>query len=112
MPDLPDGRNWRELAACKDKPTDLFFPEIGQGTSSARKAKAICATCIVRTDCLEYALSVEPVMKYGIWGGQSERGLRNIRLERLRIRRELEAKHGPAVDGVCLRRTQTAHTDW
>ena len=33
-------------------------------------AKAVCAACPVRTQCLEHALAVrEP---YGVWGGLSE----------------------------------------
>jgi WhiB family transcriptional regulator, redox-sensing transcriptional regulator len=35
-----------------------------------RAAKAICRTCGVREDCLEYALRIrEP---HGIWGGMNE----------------------------------------
>ena len=35
-----------------------------------RRAKAICADCSVRRECLDYALSIrEP---HGIWGGLNE----------------------------------------
>lgn len=35
-----------------------------------RRAKAICAECPVRRECLDYALSIrEP---HGIWGGLNE----------------------------------------
>ena len=35
-----------------------------------KRAKAICATCIVRRECLEYAIRIrEP---HGIWGGLNE----------------------------------------
>jgi len=35
-----------------------------------QRAKAICASCSVRKDCLEYALRIrEP---HGIWGGLNE----------------------------------------
>jgi WhiB family redox-sensing transcriptional regulator len=35
-----------------------------------REAKAICRSCCVREDCLEYALRIrEP---HGIWGGLNE----------------------------------------
>ena len=34
------------------------------------RAKEICATCVVRRDCLEYAIRIrEP---HGIWGGMNE----------------------------------------
>ena len=63
---------WRDLAACKDKDTDLFFPEdasknpIGV-TIRVRAAKAICATCPVQDACYSYALDNN--IYYGIWGG-------------------------------------------
>lgn len=65
---------WRDLAACKDMPPDVFFPEKGQ---PAARAKAVCARCPVRSECLEYALNHE--MKHGVWGGYSERELRVMR---------------------------------
>lgn len=35
-----------------------------------RQAKAICATCLVRSACLDYAVTIgEP---HGIWGGLNE----------------------------------------
>jgi len=34
------------------------------------RAKAICSTCVVQNDCLEYAIRIrEP---HGIWGGMNE----------------------------------------
>lgn len=35
-----------------------------------RRAKAICAECVVRPECLDYAVTIgEP---HGIWGGLNE----------------------------------------
>jgi WhiB family redox-sensing transcriptional regulator len=43
-------------------------------------AKAICVACIVREDCLSYALSIrEP---HGIWGGMNENERRLLLAER------------------------------
>src|ERR1700739_605766 len=53
---------------------DLFFPERG---ASTREAKEVCRGCVVREDCLEYALANGE--KFGIWGGLSERERRKIR---------------------------------
>jgi WhiB family redox-sensing transcriptional regulator len=68
---------------------DLFFPERGQ---SCTEAKAICAGCPVRTECLDFAIvSCE---QFGIWGGTSERERRRIRRQRnraARAAREAEA---------------------
>jgi WhiB family redox-sensing transcriptional regulator len=68
--------NWQDLAECKTVDTSLFFPERG---ASTKEAKAICSDCIVREDCLEYALAHE---KHGIWGGMSERERRRVRKAR------------------------------
>jgi WhiB family transcriptional regulator, redox-sensing transcriptional regulator len=66
---------WRERAACLPYPAVLFFGLDDSENPAERhgreeKAKAICAECEVREECLAYALSTrEP---YGIWGGLTE----------------------------------------
>lgn len=62
---------WRTRAACRGVPQDVFFPENPKQMSEAR---AICAACPVRTDCLRYALSL-PVTddRTGIFAGTSAR---------------------------------------
>ena len=78
---------WQDQAACLGMDPDLFFPERG---ASTREAKGICRACIVREDCLEYALANGE--KFGIWGGMSERERRRIRRMRaLQARRRLSA---------------------
>ncbi|MCC7078652.1 MAG: WhiB family transcriptional regulator [Acidimicrobiia bacterium] len=79
---------WRRLARCRDRDPDVFFP--GRGMSTA-PAKAICASCPVRAECLEYAL--ENREKYGIWGGKSERERRQLR--RLRTQRQRRPSSRP-----------------
>ena len=59
---------WMQHAACLDVDPELFYPEKG-GRSSTRAAKRICSHCLVKADCLQYAVSHhEP---FGIWGGQT-----------------------------------------
>jgi WhiB family redox-sensing transcriptional regulator len=70
------GFGWREDAACKGMDVDMFYPERGK---NGREAIAVCAGCIVVKDCLHYALSNG--IKYGIWGGKSERQRRVMRRE-------------------------------
>ena len=78
-----EGRHgWQEEANCSGVDPDLFFPERG---ASTREAKAVCANCKVRPDCLEYALSNGE--KFGIWGGLSERERRRLRRQRAIARR-------------------------
>jgi WhiB family redox-sensing transcriptional regulator len=69
------GETWQDRAACKGPQATVFFPP----THSERKeekvarearAKAICHTCLVRAECLDYAIEIrEP---HGIWGGLNE----------------------------------------
>ena len=69
--------SWRKDAACRDTDPDLFFPERG---ASTREAKEVCRGCVVRENCLEYALANGE--KFGIWGGLSERERRRLRRQR------------------------------
>ncbi len=68
---------WQRLANCLGVDPDLFFPERG---ASTREAKEVCRACVVRVDCLEYAITNGE--KFGIWGGLSERERRRIRRAR------------------------------
>lgn len=79
--DEPDNEAWQSQANCLGVDPDLFFPERGASTA---EAKAVCAGCVVREQCLEYALANGE--KFGIWGGTSERERRVIRRERARQR--------------------------
>jgi WhiB family redox-sensing transcriptional regulator len=79
---------WQDFANCLGVDPDLFFPERG---ASTREAKEVCKGCVVREECLEYALSIGE--KFGIWGGLSERERRRIRRQRALGRRAaLEAE--------------------
>lgn len=77
---IPAGPAWLDQAVCAQTDPDAFFPEKG---GSARPAKAVCAVCPVRAECLEYALEHDE--RHGVWGGLSERDRRHLqRLARLR----------------------------
>jgi WhiB family redox-sensing transcriptional regulator len=66
-----DGK-WWQLAACRSADPDLFFPisSTGRSLAQAVEARAICARCAVRPQCLPFALRTRQV--HGIWGGLSE----------------------------------------
>lgn len=64
---------WRQAAACKNKPTEWFFP--AKGVNPAR-AKAVCMTCPVRIECLDWA--VEMRERQGVFGGTSEKQRRPL----------------------------------
>lgn len=59
---------WMDNASCRGRNDIDFFPEEAFNTE-APKAVAVCQTCPVKEDCLEFA--VENDVKYGIWGGMS-----------------------------------------
>ena len=67
--------NWQLQAACRGPHAVVFFPPTqferkDDKLQRENRAKEICADCVVRTDCLDYALSIrEP---HGIWGGLNE----------------------------------------
>jgi WhiB family redox-sensing transcriptional regulator len=60
--------DWTDSAACMDVDPDHFFSETAK---SIQDAKQICSTCVVRVDCLDYALENEE--QFGIWGGLTHR---------------------------------------
>ena len=65
---------WQSDSLCAQTDPEAFFPEKG---GSTRDAKRICASCEVRSQCLEYALANDE--RFGIWGGLSERERRKLR---------------------------------
>ena len=70
---------WMEQASCRDVVPNTFFPESGAHVPAAVR---ICAACVVKGDCLEYALANH--IDHGIWGGTSERQRRRIAAGRRR----------------------------
>ena len=77
--DLFASPGFMDLGSCRGMDPEVFFPDRGE---SLAPAKAICADCIVRDECLEYALDNRE--RFGVWGGTSERERRRLR----RARRE------------------------
>lgn len=89
---------WMVEALCAQTDPEIFFPDRGGSTRSAKK---VCARCPVRDECLEYAL--EHGERHGIWGGKSERERRKLEGRRLGSNRKVD----PAVLVAAYR----AHTD-
>ena len=75
---------WMRRAACADLDPDIFFPRRGSGVA----AKAICARCRVRLQCLHHSLANDE--QQGIWGGLTEH-------ERRAYVRRLGSLNGSAV---------------
>ncbi len=73
---------WRDQAACLGRDAELWFP-IGNTSpylDQIAQAKAACAHCDVRSECLEYALDTG--QHDGVWGGQTEGERRALRRKR------------------------------
>ena len=68
--------SWRDLAACLDVVSADHDPFFADTAELQAEAIAICATCLVRDDCLTFA--VRTGQQYGIWGGQPERIVRRL----------------------------------
>lgn len=68
----PMTTHWRDRAACLNHPGDFHH---GRGTSINRTAhaKAICATCPVRDECMAFVMGLEDGIstyyRHGIWAG-------------------------------------------
>lgn len=73
--------SWQDQANCRGVDPDIFFP-LPKDVPAERTAKAVCAACPVRSECLDYALDHR--MDSGIWGGLTEKERRVI-LKRRRV---------------------------
>jgi WhiB family redox-sensing transcriptional regulator len=67
-----DSAAWRSDAACHGDMGAAFYPPLRPEMRAAKlsresRAKAVCALCPVRHECLEQALASRE--RFGIWGG-------------------------------------------
>jgi WhiB family transcriptional regulator, redox-sensing transcriptional regulator len=83
--------SWRDQALCRDTDPELFFPigTTGFALLQLEKARQVCCECLVRAECLEFALDTN--QDSGIWGGLSEEERRVIRRQRARRARAQRA---------------------
>lgn len=71
---------WQARAACRGLDPEMFFPAPGESPAAA---KAVCATCPVRTQCAT-AATFDRAERHGVWGGLTERDRRRLRQARRR----------------------------
>jgi WhiB family redox-sensing transcriptional regulator len=98
MPSVTVGfPSWRKSAACRSANPDLFFPvsSTGRSLEQVARAKAVCAACIVRRQCLQYALAANET--HGVWGGMTEEERRRLGS---RVRRIRQAVRSGSLAGV------------
>jgi len=60
--------SWENDALCRGEDTELFY---SSSASDIKDAKKVCASCVVRTECLTVAL--EKYETFGVWGGTTAR---------------------------------------
>lgn len=93
----PD-RAWMARAACRGRPSDMFFPQVDERKAKGIElygiARRVCAGCPVRPDCLEYALANREYL--GMWGGLTPAERRA--LQQARVRRAEAQTSGVLVD--------------
>lgn len=92
----PDEMRWIAGASCLDQDPELFFP-VGIGPAALAQeslARAVCAGCVVRERCLEWALTT--CQDAGVWGGLGEEERREIRRARRRGRTTNATSANPA----------------
>lgn len=78
-------QEWAERAACQFEDPELFFPvsEVGPGARQVAQAKAVCARCPVRLDCLGFAL--DHGLDHGVFGGTTPDERRELAKSGLRL---------------------------
>ncbi|MGI9032453.1 MAG: WhiB family transcriptional regulator [Acidimicrobiales bacterium] len=74
-----DESRWRDRAACRGRDPDVFFPvgSTGAAVEETQVAKQLCGPCLVREECLQFALKTN--QESGIWGGTTEDERRRLR---------------------------------
>jgi WhiB family redox-sensing transcriptional regulator len=83
--------DWWRSAACRTADPEMFFPvsSVGPGHDEVARAKEVCAACLVRRQCLQFALATRQA--HGVWGGTTE--------EERRLGAPAAARGGRAGDG-------------
>lgn len=99
--------SWFAEANCRGADPNIFVPPETEGSGSGgvhaaeerarltELAKSYCRDCPVRLECLDFAL--RNGIKDGVWGGLSERQLKNERRKRHRVRLAEERLRGLTV---------------
>lgn len=74
---MSQNTDWRREAACIGVDPRTFFSEGRYAVEQSQAARGICATCPVQPLCAEFAIQVGE--KNGVWGGMTQKELRQRR---------------------------------
>ena len=81
LADLLRRPEWHARAACRGAGTTAFVLGPGANAAVMARVRAICATCPVTVQCLDFAMSDPDTM--GIWSGTSAQQRRAMRAGRV-----------------------------
>lgn len=74
-PDTEPGREWLTQASCRAEDPETFFPD--NNVDRIAQAKAVCATCPVRRECLIDCMAQEgsrsAKSRWGVYAGLTPR---------------------------------------
>ena len=78
---MHDETKWQTMAACHGEMGSVFYPPMRPERKAVRlareqRAKAVCASCTVRQECLDHALATNE--RFGVWGGTTEKQRRKL----------------------------------
>lgn len=59
--------NWQSFGACRNTDVEKYIPKKESSKDTKRYDKTVCKGCIVKDDCLNYALANR--IRLGLWGG-------------------------------------------
>jgi WhiB family redox-sensing transcriptional regulator len=79
FPDLTRG-------LCREVGVELFFPDGAGDADIYSFARKICSGCVVRQECLEWAIKHED---HGMWGGTTPTERKKLRRQRKIILQEI-----------------------
>lgn len=98
------GQDWEKDANCRGLPGDWFVETrlMDEGNNDMRVrhgiAKKVCAVCVVKSECLEYAIEGK---EDGIWGGTNRR--QRVKIERKRREQEERVERQTEKMGMIVR---------
>ena len=83
---------WQELAYCKGRDTNDFYPDFSAkgAAKQVREMKMVCRKCPVILDCLQSALDNNE--QFGIWGGMTPKERSKLRRQNPVIAKEVLVK--------------------
>lgn len=105
---------WTQQAACAEEGIAPMFPSDGDA-AGIEYAKAICSGCLVRSKCLDEALSRNE--SFGVWGGldpDERRSMKRQKQNRVNRQKQRDAraaqKQGPALSDLAKASGLTVET--